>query len=507
MGTAFARGQRVPGTKYTVVEWIGAGGMGVVYLVEKPPNIRGVLKLMSASLAREEQHRRQFFDEVRVIAELEHPNIVRVFDYDALPDGTPFYVMEVLTGQTVREVLSTLGRLPPAVAYEITRQLLEALHCAHAHPTPVVHRDIKPDNIFLHTPRYGEPIVKLIDFGVSTFGDRQDEAFAGTPSYAAPEQIACEPVTPASDLYAVGLVLYEMLAGAGPFDHHTNVDAIMVAQMREPPRPISELVSGIPESTVQLLEDVLAKAPRDRPADARAFAARLHDLQFVPASEPQLAASSAAPPAHARGEREEAAGAGPLSRVLHTVRLASGPAPVTPPVDFESAGGASASASLRSSALPTSRTGVLVALGVAGAAALLFALVFTRGRAEPPRSAGEAATSAEPSGAGPDEGAATKEGQDLSSDGRAAQPERPPRAEPLGDAPPPARVRMEPIVPASSPAQATPADPKPAEPAHAKPPAPARPAASPARRSPRGSGTPPAAPSASQRRTDFAYDL
>src|SRR5262249_3461950 len=148
-GPELEAGAAVPGTRYRVVKALGAGGMGFVYHVVKPPNIQGVLKLMSPELTQHEELRLRFFDEVRILAQLDHPNIVKVFDYDALPDGTPFYVMELLNGRTVRDVLNTIGRVPPRVAYEITRQLLEALQAAHTHEVPVIHRDIKPENIFL----------------------------------------------------------------------------------------------------------------------------------------------------------------------------------------------------------------------------------------------------------------------------------------------------------------------------------------------------------------------
>jgi len=278
-------GMPVPGTRYRVVRWLGAGGMGVVYEVEKDPGIRGVLKMMSMKLAADAGFRARFFDEVRVIAQLEHPNIVKVFDYDMLPDGTPFYVMELLIGKTVGEVLRGKGRVPPTVAYEITRQLLEALQCAHTNVPAVVHRDVKPDNLFLHAPRYGEPVLKLLDFGVSAIiggGLPGGEGtFSGSPAYAAPEQIACRPVTPASDLYAAGLVLYELLSGVGPFDHHDGVTALLAAQCSEVPAPIDRHVRGLPPAIVKLLEDVLAKDPLRRPRDAYAFAERLYDLQWA----------------------------------------------------------------------------------------------------------------------------------------------------------------------------------------------------------------------------------
>jgi serine/threonine-protein kinase len=309
--------------------------MGIVYQVVKPPNIQGVLKLMSAELLDHKELRTRFFDEVRILGELEHPNIVRVFDYDALPDGTPFYVMDLLHGRTVRDVLATIGRVPPRIAYEITRQLLEALHCAHTHKIPVIHRDIKPENIFLHAPKHGEPVVKLIDFGVSAVADRKhDGAFVGTWSYAAPEQIRGEPPTAATDLYAAALVLYEMLAGRGAFDHHEDWVAVSEAQLEEIPAPVSELAPWVPKSIVELIAAALEKDPKKRPRDAYAFAERLFELEWASDGKdphdltmegPLRSVRRAAPPSARLSAAERAAGPGPLSRVLTTITGATPP--------------------------------------------------------------------------------------------------------------------------------------------------------------------------------------
>ncbi len=281
-GPEFKPGAIVPGTKYSIVRQIGAGGMGIVYQVVKPPSIQGVLKLMSRELTSHEEFRVRFLDEVRILAQLDHPNIVKVFDYDKLPDGTPFYVMELLHGQTLRDVLATVGRIPPRVAFEVSRQLCEAMHGAHTHDIPVVHRDIKPENIFLHAPRHGEPQVKLIDFGVVSVADRQhDGAFVGTWKYAAPEQIRGERPTPATDIYAAGLVLYEMLCGVSPFGHLETGPLVSEAHLRELPAPVSKFAPWVPPSIVQLIAAALAKEPRHRPRDARAFAEHLYDLEWA----------------------------------------------------------------------------------------------------------------------------------------------------------------------------------------------------------------------------------
>jgi serine/threonine-protein kinase len=300
-------GALMPGTKYRVVKELGAGGMGIVYQVVKPPEIQGVLKLMSAELAAHEEFRLKFLDEVNVLARLEHPNIVRVSDYDVLADGTPYYVMELLTGRTLRDVLLTLAdarqHVPPRVAFEVTRQLCEALHCAHTHEPMVVHRDIKPENIFLHSPKHGEPVVKLIDFGVVARADRvHDGSFVGTWRYAAPEQIRGERATPATDIYAVGLVLYEMLCMAGPFDHLDTGKLVSQAHLHEVPAPISTRAPWVPKSIEQLVAAALAKDPKHRPRDAHAFAERLFELEW---------ASDGKDPYD--GTKE-----GPLSRVLST---------------------------------------------------------------------------------------------------------------------------------------------------------------------------------------------
>lgn len=286
----------LPGTKYRIVKQLGVGGMGIVYQVVKPPEIHGVLKLMGEELTGHVEFRSRFLDEVRVLAQLDHPNIVKVFDYDTTADGTPFFVMEVLHGQTVRDVLSTMRTIPPRVAYEITRQLLEALHAAHTHDVMVVHRDVKPENIFLHSPKHGEPIVKLIDFGVVALSNRQhDGTFVGTWSYAAPEQIRGERATPATDLYAVGLVLYEMLAGVGPFEHCQTGQSLSIAHLNEVPDPVSKLAPWVPASIVALIASALSKDPTKRPRDAYAFAERLFELQWATDGKDPLDQTTAGP--------------------------------------------------------------------------------------------------------------------------------------------------------------------------------------------------------------------
>lgn len=278
----FPVGDRLPGTKYVVVKALGHGGMGSVHQVVKEPGIKAVVKIIHPHLAKRAEFRKRFFDEVRILAQLHHPNIVNVIDYDTLADGTPFYAMELLKGRSLRQLLRAVGTLQPGEAYEIMHQLLEGLYCAHTFEPCVVHRDVKADNIFLHAPTHGQPCVKVIDFGVAQHGGiDDDEAFLGTPKYAAPEQLRGEKVTPRADLYAAALVLYEMLAGRGPFDHLGDNDRIVRAHLRERPPPIRQFASGVPESVEQLIAAALDKDPEKRPRDAYAFAAKLWELQIT----------------------------------------------------------------------------------------------------------------------------------------------------------------------------------------------------------------------------------
>jgi serine/threonine-protein kinase len=300
--THYPVGDRLPGTKYVVVRKLGQGGMGVVLEVVKEPKIRAVAKIIHPHLASDAAFRRRFFDEVRILAELNHPNIVRVTDYDELADGTPYFVMELLQGSTVKELLKGGKGIPPPHLYEIMRGLLEGLAYAHTHEPPIVHRDVKSANVFVHVPPFGEPCIKVIDFGVAG-GDSVVEPsgrFVGTFGYAAPEQIRGERVTAQADLYSAALILYEGLAGRGPFDDIGDsqngverLKAEMHAHLHLPPPSIRTLAPWVPAWLDHLLQSALAKNPRDRPESAYAFAAKLLPLRFF--GDSQLTGTSTLP--------------------------------------------------------------------------------------------------------------------------------------------------------------------------------------------------------------------
>jgi serine/threonine protein kinase len=276
-------GVQVPGTVYRVRRLIGAGGMGTVYDVEDTTiGKRYVLKTLHPQLGAREDLARRMQNEARTLARLNHPNIVEVFTAGVTADDLrlPYYVMERLNGQSLRLVLEKKGRLDLGHAYHIAIDLLDALD--HAHDKGVVHRDVKPDNIFLHRTPAGVTLTKLLDFGiVSVLDSGHHETagrFLGTLRYAAPEQLRGEKATPKADVYAAALVLFEILAGRGPFDDEGDPVRISAAHLHKAPPPVSKFVPVPPELDALLLA-ALAKEPEARPRDAFSFAASLRNLK------------------------------------------------------------------------------------------------------------------------------------------------------------------------------------------------------------------------------------
>jgi serine/threonine-protein kinase len=283
-------GALVPGTDWVKRCVLGSGGMGVVLGVEKDPGIRGAMKIMHPDLATRPEHVARFLQEARMMVALRHPNIVQVIDAGRFPDGAPFVVTEWLEGRTLRASLAKHPTgLPAIVAWEINRQLCTGLQRAHCHtvkdaPTPIVHRDVKPENIFLQKQELAEPGVKLLDFGVAQLMDGTDDlrSTAGTLAYMAPEQLRGERVTPRTDIYATTLVIYEMLTGRLPWDiDYSDYDQMINAHRSLAPIPPTRFAPWLPPRVEALILRGLAKEPSERPASAQALAQELSDLQFV----------------------------------------------------------------------------------------------------------------------------------------------------------------------------------------------------------------------------------
>jgi len=279
----YPSGEQIPGTVYKVLRLIGVGGMGTVYDVEDTTiGKRYVLKTLHPRLGAREDLARRVQNEARTLARLNHPNIVDVITAGVTADDLhlPYYVMERLNGQSLRVVLEKKGQLELAHAYHIGIDLLDALD--HAHDKGLIHRDVKPDNIFLHRTTAGVTVTKLLDFGIVSVldgGTRETAGrFLGTLKYAAPEQLRGEKPTPKMDVYAAALVIYEIIAGRGPFDDEADASRIGAAHMNKPPPRVS-LFASVPKELDALLMAALAKDPAARPRDAFSFAASLRNLK------------------------------------------------------------------------------------------------------------------------------------------------------------------------------------------------------------------------------------
>jgi serine/threonine protein kinase len=264
--------------KYRVEALLGRGGMGAVYLAENTDIGRKVaIKVLNPELARDPDTLARFKQEARAAAAIGHPGIVDVLDLGTAPDGSPFLVMERLEGETLRQRLSRERTMAPQAAAEIVAAALDAL--ASAHEKGVIHRDLKPDNLFLVARPV--PAVKVLDFGISKFRGGKDVhltrtgAVMGTPLYMSPEQArGAKDITPATDIYSAGAILYEALAGQPPYPGE-SYNEVIAKVLTEPLRPLAALRPDAPPALVATLEGMLAKPIEHRPGDARSLAQAL----------------------------------------------------------------------------------------------------------------------------------------------------------------------------------------------------------------------------------------
>ncbi|MGC4091887.1 MAG: protein kinase [Polyangiaceae bacterium] len=255
--------------RYLVEDVIGEGGMATVYsahhrLVDRPCAI----KIMNPNYAKNEVIRERFRREAKAAQKLAHPNIIEIFDQGESPDGGVYLVMELLRGVTIADLLDR-GQVPVDRTLRIAIQISRAL--ARAHDLEVIHRDLKPENIFLAEDYEGNDLVKILDFGIAR--SMQDARLTGagevfgTPQYMAPERITSIDAGPSADLYAFGVILYEMLAGQLPFDA-SDVTSYFLKHLKERPAPLRSLASHVPEALERLVMELLEKDPKDRPVDA-----------------------------------------------------------------------------------------------------------------------------------------------------------------------------------------------------------------------------------------------
>lgn len=260
--------QTLSAGRYRIERELGLGGMAAVYLAHDQELDRPVaVKLLAANLAGDESFRKRFVREARVAAKLSHPNIVRVFD-SGEADGRPFIVMEYVEGESLAEALRRRGKFPPDEAVELVLQICEGLE--HAHANGLVHRDVKPGNLLLRE----DGVLKIADFGIARATEAtkltQVGTVLGTAAYLSPEQAAGTEVTPAADLYSLGVVFYELLTGRTPY-----------------------VVESLPQLAVQQREGAITPLGSLEPVSATLEGAVTRCLAFDPAARPGSAAELA----------------------------------------------------------------------------------------------------------------------------------------------------------------------------------------------------------------------
>ncbi len=268
--------------QYKLKRLLGAGGMGEVHLAEHQLMKRPVaIKLIKPGIAAEPTAIARFHREVQATAKLTHWNTVEIFDYGHTDDGTFYYVMEYLPGKSLADLVEQHGPMAPARVESILEQVCEAL--SEAHKLGLIHRDIKPGNIFAAERGGVYDVAKLLDFGLAkpiiAAGDvslTQQGAITGSPLFMSPEQATGEAAADArSDIYAVGCVAYFMLTGHPPFED-TNAVKVLLAHAQRQPAPPSQLQPGISAELESIVLKCLQKKPADRFQNVAALSAALH---------------------------------------------------------------------------------------------------------------------------------------------------------------------------------------------------------------------------------------
>lgn len=265
--------------RYRVEELLSFDDMGALYRARDTE--RGVpcaLRVLPAIYARNPEIRDRFLRDAEAAQVLRHPNIVEVLDTGKLEDGGVYSVMELLDGQNLKTVLEEEGRIGPGRAVHIASQVCRALGTAHE--MGIVHRDLKPGNIVLVAHEGDLDFVKILDFGICSHFDSESSATAsqdkliGSPDYMAPEQAAGADANPSSDIYAIGVVLFEMLSGRMPYTGRNAIDVLMKKGGEDAPR-VTEFVREVPDGLAEVVAWCLARRPSDRPSSMRVLEVEL----------------------------------------------------------------------------------------------------------------------------------------------------------------------------------------------------------------------------------------
>lgn len=279
---------RVLGGRYQLDAAIGSGGMGDIYRARRLHIGDTVaVKVLRPEVVDNAQSRQRFYREARAAAMLHHPNAVVIHDFGEDSDGTAYIVMELLEGRNLRHLLVESGTVAPQRAVNIIRQACAALEAAHR--GGIVHRDIKPDNIMLLDAHSGVDHVKVLDFGIAKLRDKALDTLSleknltnvgtviGTPHYMSPEQCQGEPADSRSDIYSLGVVIYEMLTGVTPFVAKTPT-GVAIKHVTEPPRPLTEHRPELSPEIEKVVLRALEKEPGARQQSALELA---HDLNVA----------------------------------------------------------------------------------------------------------------------------------------------------------------------------------------------------------------------------------
>ncbi|HEY6037266.1 MAG TPA: protein kinase [Kofleriaceae bacterium] len=288
--------------RYQILREIGRGGMGIVYEAEHVElGKRIAIKVMLDKYANDDEAVARFKREALAASRIGNPHIIDVSHIGAAPDGRPFVAMELLDGEPLSNILKVTGPMQSWRAIHIMRQVLRAVGAAHA--KGIIHRDLKPDNIFIVNRDDEHDFVKLLDFGISKIVDTAEQMAAtrltttgmvmGTPLYMAPEQATGAPAERGVDIYACGVILFEMLSGRPPFDE-TNYNLLIAKLLTASPPLLSDLRKGLPASLVAAVHRALEKDPDHRFPTADVCAQALPSDRAV--SEPNLEVMDTLPP-------------------------------------------------------------------------------------------------------------------------------------------------------------------------------------------------------------------
>jgi serine/threonine-protein kinase len=281
---------RVIDARFEVRGRLGRGGMGTVYRAWQRSVEREVaIKVVDARLSHDRTAAKRFLREARLASRLNQPSIVNVYDFGQTEDGILYLVMELLRGRTLAQVIAMDGPMAVRRAFAIGVQLCDALDAAHGQG--IVHRDLKPQNVVVLDDPPGRDLIKVLDFGLakSLIGSdgttvTESDAMLGTPLYMAPETIEGRATDQRSDLYALGCMLHELLTGRPPF-HGESRNLVLAMHLSSSPPPLPD---GVPGAAVDLIEELLAKDPGERPPSAAATRDRLQEiLEAEPSTAPR----------------------------------------------------------------------------------------------------------------------------------------------------------------------------------------------------------------------------